>query len=478
MVRQLSWLVLAGAIFAFGSATQSPFAAVAAAAAFAAFSVRLSQERHDFAVVMLPFTLWRWTILGALVAVEFGAYMPEIGRQGRFVNATAAYLVFMMVMYFAAELSFRHSARFLQGVDRRAAATRPDLRLILPAALISVSIAIAFLMVKGAIEGFPLFTQTDRFFFRLQTADYWFGWVMGNAIVFPALLGVCMAYAEQPAARIAAGAATACFLIAMFLFGEKFFSILMIACVFIAPTLLVRGQRQISLGFWALGAFMLVGSLAATWYIYSDYGRNLPGYTLERIMSRVAGQGQLWFAAWGDAQPLQGDQAQWRQMTDTLYPMDGHDLAFERGTNIFYLMRRYATDELWGILQDLRGTVTYTAGTEAYLILTLGIIGGAVATGLLGLYYGAVVSYVAFAMRRPAFLRLFLAAKLLGYTLDGAHQAAFWNIVGTRALTTLAAVAAYEIVMALLRQRGDAQFAPASYARPAARAGPRSPEVR
>ncbi len=444
-----------------------PAAALLAALAFVAYSVQQFRSRFDFAVAMAPFTLWRITIFVALVAAEYGAYMPEIGRQGQYANATAAFLIFMILMYTAAEFSFTHSARAFQLIGRRPPLTlaHPDLRLIFSTALIVVTAGVGYLLLKGMAEGFPLFTQTDRFAFRLQTSDYFLGLVIGNALVLAALLGVCLAYGRHPLIRLCAATAMAVFLGTMFLFGEKFFSILAMACVFVAPTLLARGGRKVGAGAWMIAALIFSGAVAVTWYIYSDYGRNLPGYTLERIMSRVAGQGQLWFAAWIDARPLQGDQAQWNQMTQTLYPMDGHDLAFQSGTNIFYLMRRYAPDELWATIQEFRGTVTYTAGTEAYLILTLGIVGGALATGLLGAYYGAVAAYVVFAMRTPAFVRLFLAGKLLAYTLDGSHQAAFWNIAGTRVLVTLAAILAWEAVAALLRQHGSAAFSPASFTR-------------
>jgi hypothetical protein len=133
--------------------------------------------------------------------------------------------------------------------------------------------------------------------------------------------------------------------------------------------------------------------------------------------------------------------------------MDGHQRAFEQGNGIFYLMQRYMPDDLWQRILASRGAVTYTAGTEAYLILTLGLVFGALAVAVLGLYVGWVCAYFVFALRSPELVRIFLAAKVLGYTLDGAHQASLWNICGARAVAMLVAIIIYEIAMGVVQAR-------------------------
>jgi hypothetical protein len=97
-MRTAGWLSIAAIIFAIGFWGGSPLSSIAAVLAFALYSARLLKERFAFAVAMLSFTVWRWTIFGALVAIEYGAYMPEIGRQGRFIDATAAFFLFVLVM--------------------------------------------------------------------------------------------------------------------------------------------------------------------------------------------------------------------------------------------------------------------------------------------------------------------------------------------------------------------------------------------
>ncbi|HWA21019.1 MAG TPA: DUF6418 domain-containing protein [Caulobacterales bacterium] len=453
-MRAAGWLSIAAIIFAIGFWGGSPLSSIAAVLAFALYSARLLKERFAFAVAMLSFTVWRWTIFGALVAIEYGAYMPEIGRQGRFIDATAAFFLFVLVMYFSAELTFGRFSGWLTRIPGAAPRSNPKaLSAIFPAALTSAGVAALYLIGKGIREGFPLFTHTDRFAFRLQVDDYWFNWVLGNAIVFPALLGVCFAYGRTALTRGVAACAMAGFVGSMVLFSEKFFSLLMMACVFGAPILLRRNKLGFSAGAYTAFALLGLGAICATWYIYSDYGNTLPAYTLKKIMTRAAAQGELWFSAFSDARLLKGDPGQWRQMLDSLWLMDGHQRAFEQGNGIFYMMRLYTPDDVWASILNSRGAVTYTAGTEAYFILTLGIALGALAMAVLGLYVGWVSAYFAFAMRRPELVRIVLAAKTLAYTLDGAHQASLWNIFGARAVAMLLAIVAYEVAAAFFRAR-------------------------
>jgi hypothetical protein len=216
---------------------------------------------------------------------------------------------------------------------------------------------------------------------------------------------------------------------------------------------------------------LALGAMSATWYIYSDYGNALPGYTLEKIMTRAAAQGELWFASFADARMFNGDPSQWRQMMDSLWLMDGHQRAFEEGNGIFYLMKRYMPDDLWTRILASRGAVTYTAGTEAYLILTLGLALGALGVAAIGLYIGWISAYFVFALRSPELVRVFLAAKTLSYTLDGAHQASLWNICGARAVAMLLAIILYEIAIGVLRSRLDSP-APGAAPTKALRVGP------
>jgi hypothetical protein len=435
-----------------GQLWPSPIVTMFAAGLFAAMIWR--DVRHDkaFAIGFLPFTIFRVSIFLALIAIEFGAAMPEIGREGRFVNAGAGFLLVMLGHYVAARSSFRLlSAQFAKSSAREPPPSADALRLLYAIAFACASAATLYLLAKGLQAGFPVFTRTDRFLFRLQAADYWFTWILGNALVLAGLLGVAFAFARIMQARLGAAGAMGAFLISMLLFGEKFFSILMMASVFMAPALLRGDSIRLGRGTVLLAGLAALAALAATWHIYSDYGRHLPSYTFERIASRVAAQGQLWYAASLDADLMRGDPQQLQQMSGLLWVYGGHQHAFEQGVGIFYLMRLYMPVQLWEAVVALRGVVTYTAGTEAYLVLTLGWLGGAAAVAFFGACFGAFAAYATTAFRQLDLVRIFLACKLLGYALDASIQASLWNVIGMRAAATIGAIVAYEIALRLWR---------------------------
>ncbi len=356
------------------------------------------------AVVMLaPFLVVHGSVLVSLQAIEGGAYMKEMGVFGQASPAGAGYLLCSALFLSTATLVFTRA--------RRTSALQPDKgpypmgrgpRLLLClAVLCGAAAVVAWLLLKGLRTGFPLLTGTDRFAFRAESADVLTLNFLILKYVLAAVLGTSAVVAPGRWWRRVHHGVFGGYVMVSFLYGDKFFIILMAACFYAMPFLVGR-PKEITSRVRAVApvALLVFGcAVAVTLFIYSHYGELSAAQTLERLGERIAGQGQLWFLAVRDSSAwVQFDTHHIALNLENLLARPAADFTFEHRLAPFYFVERYAPTAFFLSFLHNGGMVTPTMVFEAYSLVMVGYAGLAVALVVAGAWTGWLAHYLSRAM--------------------------------------------------------------------------------
>ena len=367
---------------------------------FLAGAARLFALAPVAAVMLMPFVVVHASVLVSLQAIEGGAYMKEMGQFGQPSPAGAGFVLCSALFLGTAALTFTR----LRGAARPVTAPRlgdgPRLLLCI-AVLGGAALAVAWLALKGARAGFPLLTGTDRFAFRAASADVITLNLLILKYVLAAVTGTSAVFAPGAGWRRAHHAVFGSYVVVSFLFGDKFFIVLMAACFYAMPFFVSRPEQLAARVRAAapLALLMFGCASAVTLFIYSGYGELGAARTLERLGERVAGQGQLWFLAVRDASALFHLDTQHISLNlQNLVARPPADFTFEHRLAPFYFVERYAPTVLFLSFVNNGGMVTPTMVFEAYSLVMVGYAGLALALLAAGAWTGWLAHHLARAM--------------------------------------------------------------------------------
>jgi hypothetical protein len=412
-------------------------------------------EPQGFAL-FLPLAITRASVVVALIAIEYGARLREVGLSGTPGPHTASY-VFLTALLFTSYLGAFSALKSTLRKGRGDVLTATFDRYAVAIAAVIVATAIGatlWLSAIGALRGFPLLAGVDRFVFRRLYADNLTLNILNCKSLVAGALGLvsfCL-----PVARTwkhLAGVTCLVFIGVNFLFGDKFFIILMTASSFFAPYLYLhhRAVRQ-RIGF-VLGvtALLMAPVLGVTWFIYSDQGRASVEATSQRLTERFAAQGELWYLQNRIGGPLAKWNGQFVAGNVAAMSVKNVDLfALQHGLGPAYFMNLYSPDKIRAAQGRHGGVVTYTMALEPLVLANFGWVGVFAAMVLTGALFALVSLYAAYAIER----RLIFSTMFSGYIMllarSFSSQGGPWVVASVFTLKWLSIVLAIELALLLL----------------------------
>lgn len=424
--------------------------------------------------LFLPIAITRASVVVALIAIEHGARLPELGLAGTPGPHTASYVAVCGVLF----ASYLAAFRVLPALVGRPASNVLSTIFDRHATAVSAGVlalgagATLWLLVIGGARGYPLLAGVDRFVFRRLFADPLTLNILNFKSIMAGALGlVSFCLPVSAFWKRAAMATCLVFIAANFLFGDKFFIILMTISCFLAPYL-YRNHRIVSRKIGtvlAATAIAMAPIMGITWFIYSDQGRMSPQATAQRLGERFAAQGELWYIQNKIGAPLtHWDDAFVRRNVEAMSIKNVDVFALRNGLGPTYFMNRYAPDHLRAAQGRHAGAVTYTMALEPLLLVQFGWIGLFTGLALAALLFALGSLYVAYAIERRLIISMIFASYVLVLLRSFSTQGTPWVIASVFTLKWLSVVLAIELALLLLAaSQGGASTT--SHARAAAR---------
>jgi hypothetical protein len=273
--------------------SKSSFPAILALCAFGFFFYKLATWSPCTFVLALPLSILFLTEIFSLALIECGAFMFEVGDYGEATGATARLsLAYMGLFLILGVLSERRLAALFLKFDP-GLSNSSNKRQIATTVILSVSWAtIAFLFVYGLANGFPIFTEQDRYAYRREFDQPAFSFVFANRLLITAVFSLLPLMGRQKAGLSLLGG----LITVSILFSEKFTSILQIIVIYYIPILLTEYKRtgrvrvDKAAGLLAVIAAITVPVVLVVYGARDDFEG-----AVEKLASRVAVQGQMWF---------------------------------------------------------------------------------------------------------------------------------------------------------------------------------------
>lgn len=418
-----------------------PFTAGAALLLWLIAIARLCVADPRALVMFLPFIVLHFSVVLSLGAIEAGAYMKEMGSRGHASTASASYVLFSLLFMLSAELVCRWPGRRERhGRETSDAAHRP--LILVWAALAIAAPIVVYLFLAGLRNGFPLLTGTDRFAYRMTSADVLTLNFLNLKFVIAALLGSGAAFAATALRRNCHHLTLLAYLLVSFLFGDKFF-IILIAAGFYAMPFVICGSgdaRRVIVRITPYALLVLCCVCAVTMFIYSDYGRLDISQTMARLGERAAGQGQLWYLAVRDSSHAIGIDT--KLVADNLSSLLANPHAsfvFEHRLGPFYFVEKYSPSDVYSTFIHNSGAVTPTMVFEAYGLIAFGYVGLAFLMVGMGVLVGVLVSWLARGMASGNPFNVLLPAFAFTQAVSLMAQATLYSLVGLSAWKAYAA---------------------------------------
>jgi hypothetical protein len=382
-------------------------------------------------ILLLPLAITRVATLVSLIAIEAGAYMPEVNRLGSAGDASASFVAFTALFFLVAAFTIRIAEPLALRHARSPLLDRLVVMLGWPVLMLCAAWG-ALSAIEGLRHGFPLIEGVDRFLYRRAYSGPFTFTLLDNKFLVAALIG---AIAFRPAvAQLLKAAAILLFVLLtalFFLFGDKFFTILTSVAFFTTPLLLRRHDDLVRTLLRAapLALALICTSLGATLYIYSGYGRLPLDRTATLVGERIAGQGELWFVASRDrGQATNWDDALVGRYVAALREDEAPAAALANGIETFYFIQHYSPQKLLVGFRRSKGFVQLTAGTEAMALVMFGYLGVAVVMMLSGLLVGFGLLYLLRALASGFPLSIFFSVWTFLQIYIFVQQASFWSI--------------------------------------------------
>lgn len=432
-------------------AQPATWTAVCACLLFVAFALRLFRWNPAVVVLLLPLLVIYIASQISMVAIEAGGYMKELGRHGTASSAAALFVLCNLVLLSTAAVVHVRRLRWqpLQVSPPDSGHERPAV--LAWGAVLIVGAVCAYLVLVGLATGFPLLTGTDRFAFRRLSADPLLLTFLNLKFIFTAILGTGAAFSQSRVQRVAHQVTFVAYLLISFLFGDKFFIILLAACFFVMPLLIRRpGQIADHVRRHLPAALLVVAAVfVVTVHIYSDYGALSLEATLARLADRVAGQGQLWHVAVEDRPVWLAFDARSVQLNLlNLFANPAADFAFRHRLAAFHFVEHYAPTAMYISFLNNAGTVTPTLVFEAYALVNFGWLGLVAALVAAGAALGGLMTWLARAFMTGNPFNVLLPAFVCTQLLSFLSQAALYSLIGLSAFKAYGAFLVLQVVMA------------------------------
>lgn len=406
--------------------------------------------------LFLPVAITRASVVVALIAIEHGARLPELGLAGTPGSHAASYVAICAVLF----ASYLAAFRLLPKLVRRQAPNVLSAIFDRHAVAVSAGVvalgagATLWLLVIGGARGYPLLAGVDRFVFRRLFADP----LTVNILNFKSILagGLGLVSFCLPVSvwwKRAAMMTCLVFIASNFLFGDKFFAILMTISCFLAPYLF-RNHRVVSRKIGtviAVAAIAMTPIMGVTWFIYSDGGRMSAQATSQRLGERFAAQGELWYVQNRIGAPLvRWDAPFVRRNVEAMAIKNVDVFALRNGLGPAYFMNRYSPDHLRAAQGRHAGAVTYTMALEPLLLVQFGWIGMVCGLAFTALLFALASLYVAYAIERRLIVSMMFGSYIMVLLRSFSTQGTPWVIASVFTLKWLSVVLAIELALRLV----------------------------
>jgi hypothetical protein len=462
VVIPVSTLVLVAALAGnciISVAWPDPMASFATLVLYVIAIAQLFSSSPSAVMLAAPFMVMHFSVMLSLIAIESGAYMKEMGAFGHASISSATYIVYSLLLLCSAILVYRAmDARRVRNCKKQKQAEAPAVQAVRAyrhwiesyGAVVIGGLIVSYLLLRGLGTGFPLLTGTDRFQYRSRTDVLTLNF-LNLKYVLGALIGCGAAFATTPRMRKLHHWTFVGYILASFLFGDKFFNI-MLASIFYSMPFLIREPDRMKASI-RRGApmvlIMLVCVSAVTVFIYSGNGALTVAETVQRLGDRVAGQGQLWFMAVEDgASWVKFDEHIVRENFLNLFANPASGYAFEHRLAAFYFVERYSPPAMHLSFVHNAGSVTPTMVFEAYGLVTFGFIGLAFTGILLGAITGLAGYFLARSIMTGNPINTLLPAFVMTQMIYMAAQGTMYSLIG---LSSFKAYAAFWVLQRLVK---------------------------
>lgn len=469
VVIPVSTLVLVAALLGnciISAAWPDPMASFVTLILFIVAVAQLFGSSPSAVMLAAPFMILHLSVMVSLIAIESGAYMKEMGTEGHASVASATFIVYSLLLLSSSVLTYRWlDARRERNAARRrlsslASATRePATRASAVrssrhwvesyAAVLIGGVIVSYLLLRGLGTGFPLLTGTDRFQYRSRTDVLTLNF-LNLKYVLGAFIGCGAAFAATARVRALHHLVFAGYVVTSFLFGDKFFNILIASTFYAMPFTLREPDRikQLIRRSVPMVLIVLACVSAVTAFIYSKGGELTAAETALHLGDRVAGQGQLWFMAVEDgASWLKFDTHIVSENLLNLFANPAAGYAFEHRLAAFYFVERYSPPAMHLSFLHNAGSVTPTMVFEAYGLVTFGFLGLAVMGMLLGVFTGAAGYFLARSIMTGNPINALLPGFVMTQMIYMAAQGTLYSLIG---LSSFKAYAAFWLLQSLV----------------------------
>lgn len=459
VVIPVSTLVLVAALLGnciISAAWPDPMASFVTLILFIVAVAQLFSSSPSAVMLAAPFMILHLSVMVSLIAIESGAYMKEMGTEGHASVASATFIVYSLLLLSSAVLTYRwlDARRERKAGRRRAASMAANGRQLRHwiksySAILIGGVIVSYLLLRGLGTGFPLLTGTDRFQYRSRTDVLTLNF-LNLKYVLGAFIGCGAAFAATARVRIVHHLVFVGYVVTSFLFGDKFFNILIASTFYAMPFTLREPDRIKQLMRRSLPMVLIVVACvtSVTAFIYSRGGELTPAETARHLGDRVAGQGQLWFMAVEDsASWIKFDTQIVRENLLNLVANPAAGYAFEHRLAAFYFVERYSPPAMHLSFVHNAGSVTPTMVFEAYGLVTFGFLGLAVMGILLGVFTGAAGYFLARSIMTGNPINALLPAFVMTQMIYMAAQGTLYSLIG---LSSFKAYAAFWLLQSLV----------------------------
>ncbi|OFW88910.1 MAG: hypothetical protein A3B66_06955 [Alphaproteobacteria bacterium RIFCSPHIGHO2_02_FULL_46_13] len=448
------FLCLLGVIQVLFMAFPSAIWSVFALAIFGVYVCTLAKFTPVSFLLLLPYIFFRATTLLSGVAIESGGYMEDFETQGKatgaYIRLTAVYLIFISFGATIIEWGFnylRSKSEDLLLIRERT--QRHPWVWGFYAIFIIFSL---YVIMIGLTEGFPFLTSADRLGFR-DVGGRGYIFYMTNRMLAAYLFGIII-FLCSGTRRFMAIMLLISMIIISILFGEKFTSLILIAMYVVTPAYLMNKSLQGSILHHLIPAIGAVAVLTLP-VILMVYGwSDRPQDALEKLSTRMVGQGEVWFIAdrdTDDAFIFEGKSIN-HILVSTISPK-ADEMALEPPfMGVMYFMNNYMTPGMLSLFLE-RPALTLTFGFEPYLLVVFGWIGMILPLCFYAGVYAAGLLYLAWGIQKARPISIFIAGKLLIWMVVGLAQGYLFMIFGFKLLIMAGAAFLYELISSILSQK-------------------------
>ena len=441
---------LALALLAYRS--DAPAWSVAAAAIFCWAVALVFRLNSRAGVLFIPIIIGSASSLVALIMIEFGADIPELGIVGQSNGCTATYVFYAIMFYWSYLWFFSLMVGPEPAKDQPISLFFDRYAMLIGIGIVGFTILIcAYLILGGLRNGFPLLAGIDRFVYRRLATDKIMLIALNLKWMFAFSLGmVAFSLPVSRTIKLSSSGTFAFLSLLYFLFGDKFFTQLVSVATFFAPYLYnnYKKLRRNMLLYCVIAGLLAAPAFGVTWFIYSNNGLESSEATFKRLTGRMAGQGELWYLQNElGSNILNWDQQFVENNYHALFVKDVGLYAIRTGIGPNYFSNRYAPDDIRASMMRNAGTITYTAALEPLGLAVFGWLGLVAVMVFAGLVTALTSVYLVRAIRLRSVLSGVFAVFIIVNVRSFLYQGAPWQIFGIYALKWFAVILLAELIM-------------------------------